>query len=105
SDLTYCIERDFSWIVRVLPQFEEQALADQFKKDKNQKYDDNDPDLIAAVNPQSAQPGFLLCLSDSARDRLYISITANSYGLMFGKANYVAYVSPVHVVYMHQTDV
>lgn len=100
ADLTHCIERDFSWIVRVLPQFEEQALADQFKKDKNQKYDDNDPDLIAASNPQAVQPGSLLCPSDNARDRLYISTTTNSYGLTFGKANYVAYVSPVHIVCM-----
>lgn len=94
------IERSFSWIVRVLPQFEEQALADQFKKDKTQRYEDSDPDLIAAGNPQSAQPGSLLCPSDNARDRQYISTTAFAYGLTFGKTNYVAYVSPVHIVCM-----
>ena len=79
---------------------EEQALADQFKLDKNQKYDDNDVDLIAASNPQAAQPGSLLCPSDNSRNRIYLSTTANSYGLTFGKANYAAYVSPVHVVCM-----
>jgi prepilin-type N-terminal cleavage/methylation domain-containing protein/prepilin-type processing-associated H-X9-DG protein len=94
------IERSFSWIVRALPLFEEQALADQFKKDVNQRYDNNDPDLIAAGNPQEAQPTSLLCPSDTARGRLYQSAATNSYGLLFGKTNYVGYVSPVHVVCM-----
>jgi len=94
------IERSFSWIVHVLSLIEEQGLADQFKKDKNQRFDDNDADLINADNPQAAQPASLLCSSDSARNRPYISTTANSYGLTFGKTNYVGYVSPIHVVCM-----
>jgi prepilin-type N-terminal cleavage/methylation domain-containing protein len=94
------IEHDFSWIVRVLPQFEEQALADQFKKDANQKYDEPENDLINAGNPQAAQPGSLLCPSDNARGRLYQSTINNSFGLIFGKANYAGYVSPIHVVCM-----
>jgi prepilin-type N-terminal cleavage/methylation domain-containing protein/prepilin-type processing-associated H-X9-DG protein len=100
TDLNKNIERSFSWIVRVLPQFEEQALADQFKLDKNQRYDQPENDLINAGNPQAAQPGSLLCPSDGARDRIYQSTAANSYGLTFGKANYVAYVSPIHAVCM-----
>ena len=32
SDLAHCIERDFSWIVRVLPQFEEQASRRSIQK-------------------------------------------------------------------------
>jgi prepilin-type N-terminal cleavage/methylation domain-containing protein len=94
------IERNFSWIVRVLPNIEEQALSDQFKKDTNQRYDDNDPDLTAAGLPQAAQPASLLCPSDNARGRLYQSTATLAYGLVFGKANYVGYVSPVHVVCM-----
>ncbi len=54
------IERGFSWIVRILPQFEEQALADQFKQDKNQLYDATENDLINAGNPQASQPASLL---------------------------------------------
>lgn len=100
ADLVHSIEHDFSWIVRILPQIEEQGLADRFKQDKNQKYDEPENDLIAAGNPQAAQPGVLLCPSDSSQGRLYTSTAANSYGLTFGKANYVAYVSPVHVVCM-----
>jgi prepilin-type N-terminal cleavage/methylation domain-containing protein/prepilin-type processing-associated H-X9-DG protein len=100
ADPTRSIERQFSWIVRILPQIEEQALADQFKMDKNQRYDEPEVDLVNAGNPQAAQPGSLLCPSDGARGRLYQSTTANSFGLVFGKANYVAYVSPVHVVCM-----
>ena len=61
GDLPHSIEHDFSWIVRVLPQFEEQALADQFKKDKNQKFDEPENDLINAGNPQAANP--LLCFA------------------------------------------
>jgi prepilin-type N-terminal cleavage/methylation domain-containing protein/prepilin-type processing-associated H-X9-DG protein len=94
------VERSFSWIVRVLPQFEEQTLADQFKQDKNQRYDQPENDLINAGNPQAAQPGSLLCPSDNTRGRLYQSTAINAYGLVFGKTNYVGYVSPIHVVCM-----
>jgi prepilin-type N-terminal cleavage/methylation domain-containing protein len=100
ADFKHSIEHDFSWIVRVLPYLEEQALADEFKLDKNQKYDEPENDLIAAGNPQASQPGVLLCPSDGSRGRVYTSTAANSYGLTFGKANYVGYVSPVHVVCM-----
>ncbi len=93
------IERSFSWIVRVLTLIEEQALADQFKADSNQKYDNNDPNLIN-TNPQAAQPGSLLCPSDNSRNRTYVSTVTSAYGLTFGKANYVGYVSPVHAVCM-----
>ncbi len=91
------IEHDFSWIVEILPQIEEQALADQFEKDRNGRYDEPESDLIAAGNPQQAQPTILLCPSDSARGRIYTAPGNTSYGLAFGKGNYVAYVSPTHV--------
>lgn len=100
GDLPHSIEHDFSWIVRVLPQFEEQALSDQFKLDKNQKYDEPENDLINAGNPQANQPGSLLCPSDNARGRLYTSTATKAYGLTFGKTNYVGYVSPIHIVCM-----
>src|SRR6476619_7132454 len=37
GDFAHSIEHDFSWITRILPMIEEQSLADQFKKDTNQK--------------------------------------------------------------------
>src|SRR5215203_4879946 len=94
TDMPFSIEHDFSWITRILPLIEEQAIADQFKQDKNQKFDEPESDLINAGNPQSAQPGSLLCPSDNARNRLYtLTPTTNGYGLTWGKANYVGYVS------------
>jgi prepilin-type N-terminal cleavage/methylation domain-containing protein/prepilin-type processing-associated H-X9-DG protein len=100
ADATHSIERQFSWIVRILGNIEEQALADQFKLDKNQRYDEPENDLINAGNPQASQPGSLMCASDGARGRFYVSTTANAYGLTFGKGNYAAFVSPIHVVCM-----
>jgi prepilin-type N-terminal cleavage/methylation domain-containing protein len=94
------IERDFSWIVHILPQIEETALADQFARDRSGKYEDAETDLGPAGNPQAAQPNPLMCASDSARGRIYNSTGSNSFGLAFGKGNYAAYVSPIHIVCM-----
>jgi prepilin-type N-terminal cleavage/methylation domain-containing protein len=78
-----------SWIVRILPQLEEQSLADQFDLDKRVT------DQNLNTRPQESQPTILLCPSDSARGRMYTSRT--SFGRTFGKGNYAAYVSPEHV--------
>jgi len=93
------IEEDYSWIVEILPQIEEQALADQFSQDTNKKYDNPENNLIDAGNPQQSQPAILLCPSDGARGRTYTR-PSTSFGLTFGKGNYVAYVSPVHIICM-----
>ncbi len=91
-------ETDQSWIVRILPEMEEQALYDRFPK--NKKVDAAEPNLIAAGDPQAAQPAPLLCPSDSARDRFYTTPSIGGGKVSFGKANYAAFVSPVHDVCM-----
>jgi prepilin-type N-terminal cleavage/methylation domain-containing protein/prepilin-type processing-associated H-X9-DG protein len=78
-----------SWIVRILPQLEEQSLADQFELDK--KVNEQNVNF----RPQESQPTILLCPSDSARGRLYSSRT--SFSRTFGKGNYAAYVSAEHI--------
>ncbi len=95
------IEGDYSWIVRVLPQLEEQSLHDQF--DLSKRISSPEPNLKAAGNPQEHQPNILLCPSDGAQGRLYIPNSSRGdplIGLRFAKGNYAAYVSPVHIVCM-----
>lgn len=87
---------NYSWIVRILPQIEEQALADRI--DLKKKITDPEPNLKAAGNPQQSQPAILMCPSDAARGRMFSS--NSSLTLTWGKANYVAYVGPEHVVCM-----
>lgn len=84
-----------SWIVRVLPNLEEQALYDRWKLGPMDTAFNQDTNL----RPESVQPDILLCPSDSARGRFYAS-PANAQGRRFAKTNYVAYVSPEHVVCM-----
>jgi prepilin-type N-terminal cleavage/methylation domain-containing protein len=88
-----------SWIVRILPQIEQQALFQQFnlKKPFATYIEENVANL---PTPERAQPGVLLCPSDSAQGRLYSSnsrlgrLTGNR---SFGKGNYVAYASAEHI--------
>ena len=89
------IDVALSWVVQILPQIEESALADQF----------NLKATLAAVNPTTstnrpweAQPSVMLCPSDGASSRQYIpTIGGLQAGFRFGKGNYVAYVSPEHI--------
>lgn len=78
-----------SWIVRILPQIEQQALYDQF--------DFNSDVFNQNVNtrPEEAQPSILLCPSDDAEGLFYES-SAHSGGRRLGKANYGGYVSAEH---------
>ena len=85
---------NLSWIVRILPQLEEQALYDQFDLTALAIAQDN----TDANVPEAAQPDILLCPSDTARGRSYSSRTIS--GRTFGKGNYAAYVSPEHVQHM-----
>ena len=77
-----------SWIVRILPQMEQQALFDQFDLTVNA----TQQNLNSA--PQEAQPAAIACPSDQALGRLFKSrLTATR---SFGKGNYAAYASPEH---------
>jgi type II secretory pathway pseudopilin PulG len=95
------IEADPSWIVRVLPQLEDQALADRFDLKKLLVAIPGNPipgqDLAAKGNPQATQPTVLLCPSDSALGRFYLNDGDSLVpGIQFGKGNYGAYVSAEH---------
>jgi prepilin-type N-terminal cleavage/methylation domain-containing protein len=85
----------FSWIVRILPFIEEQSLYNQFKFTAT----DNAFNQDTTVKPEEALPPVLLCPSDNARGRFYASATY-AQGKRFAKANYVAYVSPEHILNM-----
>lgn len=78
----------FSWIVSILPFLEEQALHDAF--------DFSRPADEQPNNPQALQPAVLLCPSDSAEGRVF-QHAFHTKSKPFGKDNYAAYVSPVHV--------
>jgi prepilin-type N-terminal cleavage/methylation domain-containing protein/prepilin-type processing-associated H-X9-DG protein len=85
-----------SWVVSLLPYFEEQSLHDQFdiKVRVTQQPD----------NPQEAQPALLLCPSDIARNSFYETTDAETGAVVrFGKANYAAFVSPYHVDSLYPT--
>jgi len=81
----------FSWIVRVLPFLEQQAVYDRFDFD----FDAFNQDVNLIPQPQEAQPDILLCPSDNAQGAFYVSDT-HSNGRSFAKGNYAGYVSPEH---------
>lgn len=85
----------FSWIVRILPQIEQQALYDQFDFDRTAFDQDLSNFTGNALPPHEAQPDLLMCPSDNAGGLLYQS-DAFSNGRAFGKGNYAAYVSAEH---------
>jgi prepilin-type N-terminal cleavage/methylation domain-containing protein/prepilin-type processing-associated H-X9-DG protein len=79
-----------SWIVLVLPYFEEQSLYQQFDRTRSILSQDNDP--------QARQLKTLLCPSDEAAGRVYSDAVLTS-GKRFGKGNYAAFVSPAHTTW------
>ncbi len=88
----------FSWIVRVLPFMEQQAIFAQFDLKKSYATYIAE-DVTKVPTPEKAQPGLLMCPSDSALGRMFqnngrVSLTGNR---AFGKGNYVAYASPEHL--------
>jgi prepilin-type N-terminal cleavage/methylation domain-containing protein len=95
---TGIIDNELSWIVQILPQIEEQALYGQFQPAKAILPAGTRPgqDLVTQGNPQEAQPTILLCPSDGARSRTYKENRTTFAAIRFAKANYAAYVSPVH---------
>lgn len=76
-----------SWCVLILPFLEEEPLYRQFDLEKNIL--DQAPEALAA------QPSVLLCPSEEASGR-WFSDPLLTGGKKFGKANYVAFVSPYH---------
>ncbi len=83
--------------MQILPQIEEQALADKFNL--KVKYDSINP-TTATAQPWEAQPSILLCPSDGASGRFYAPPSSRGGGFQagfrFGKGNYAAYVSAEH---------
>jgi prepilin-type N-terminal cleavage/methylation domain-containing protein len=96
------LDNELSWIVQILPQIEESALASKFKLDKAILTIGSraGQDLVTQGNPQEAQPPILLCPSDSSRGRTYREARGAYSAFRFAKGNYAAYVSPVHAVCM-----
>jgi prepilin-type N-terminal cleavage/methylation domain-containing protein len=85
-----------SWMVRILPQMEQQAIFQQF----NLKLDFTTFMTLTAPTPEHAQPGVLLCPSDSAQGRFYQSDKYGGVGHAYGKGNYAAYTGPEHIICM-----
>lgn len=85
------VEEGLSWIVRILPLIEEQALFDQFDLAKSAFQQDS------ILRPESHQLPVTMCPSDTALNRFY---TPRRTQFRFGKGNYAAYVGPEHVVCM-----
>lgn len=76
-----------SWVVVLLPYFEQNTLFDLFDRKQS---------ILAQLNePQEAFIETLLCPSDLARGRYY-SDPKYTDGKSFAKGNYAAYVSPYH---------
>ncbi len=86
------LTNNLSWIVRILPLLEEQALYDQF----NPKLLATDQSTVTA--PEKNQLSILMCPSDAARGRFFQSRNAGN--RPFAKGNYAAYVGPEHLVCM-----
>jgi prepilin-type N-terminal cleavage/methylation domain-containing protein len=78
----------FSWLVQILPQLEQQALHD--------KFDPNRTVFQQIGDPQAIHVPTLMCPSDSARDLEFADYDLTG-GRSFAKGNYAAFVSPYHV--------
>jgi len=80
----------FSWLVRLLPYLEEQALYDQFDFDNNI--------LGQNVDLATAQPSPFLCPSDQASGRrLDLSNLPPMVDREFAKGNYAAFATAFHL--------
>ena len=80
--------KQFSWIVLLLPQLEQQNLYDRFNFSKTVFEQEN--------NPQATHLSVLSCPSDQAAERYLLDETLTS-NRPFAKGNYAAYVSPFHI--------
>lgn len=82
------LDQAISWLVKILPQMEEQALYDRFDMKKTVPAQD------ATKKVEESQIQLLMCPSDMARNRFYSS--SATFGKRYGKGNYAAYCSPEH---------
>jgi prepilin-type N-terminal cleavage/methylation domain-containing protein len=78
----------FSWMVALLPQMEQQNLFDQF----NLKVDVFSQ---TGTEPQSLPLPFAMCPSDNAKGK-YLVDSSLTKGKRLAKGNYAVYVSPFH---------
>jgi len=87
-----------SWIVRCLPQLEQQAAYQQFNL-KQTFTEFIAPIAAGAPRPEQTQPEILMCPSDSAQGRVFQSGRIPLVGphRVLGKGNYVAFASPEHI--------
>jgi len=95
------MDNELSWIVRILPQIEEQSLFDRFEPTKGilTAAGRQGQNLTTQGNPQETQPAVLVCPSDGSQGRTYQE--RGTYGAFrFGKGNYAAFVSPEHITSM-----
>jgi prepilin-type N-terminal cleavage/methylation domain-containing protein len=94
------VDAAVSWIVKILPQIEEQPLADQIKQLSLTSLSNINP-ATAVTRPWESQPKVLFCPSDSALNRVYTPSASRGGGFQagfsFGKGNYAAYVGPEHI--------
>ena len=80
---------NYSWVVKLHPFMEEDSLYQQF----NLKV----PVTRNPTDPQLAQPGSMMCPSDSAMGRYFESSDPTTgRTVRFGKANYATFVNPMH---------
>jgi prepilin-type N-terminal cleavage/methylation domain-containing protein/prepilin-type processing-associated H-X9-DG protein len=81
---------NYSWVTKLLPYMEEQALHDQFDFTKHVSKN--------PANPQVQQPPTMICPSDDSRGRFYEKpdpITGEI--TRYGKANYAAFCNVYHI--------
>lgn len=78
----------FSWIVLILPQFEQGALHKQF--DFNKTVMQQEP-----TEPQATSVSALICPSDNSQGRIFTD-TIITRRKVFAKGNYAAFCSPFH---------
>jgi prepilin-type N-terminal cleavage/methylation domain-containing protein len=79
--------KQFSWMVALLPQLEQQNLFDQFNLKVDAFSQPNEPQAIPLA--------FGMCPSDNAKGKFLVDSSLTK-GKRFAKGNYAAYVSPFH---------
>ena len=77
-----------SWMVEILPYFDETALYNQFDLTRTA--------LDQPTNPQAQPIGSIVCPSDNAEGSFYVDASLTA-GRRFAKGNYAAFTSPYHI--------
>jgi hypothetical protein len=84
--------KQFSWVVMILPQIEQQNLYDQFNCNVDVFNQPNEP--------QATHLALLNCPSDNAKGKFLVDSDLTK-GKRFAKGNYAAYCSPYHTDLSH----